>query len=896
MAQLAVNLYLCYNVSAIPVTQEVLILSEKDSSNSKKSSGKFRYIAAAFILIVSLFVGVFLGSAMWLIEDTPDISEYRGGVQTSKILSSDGELLNSLFVEDRVYVELEEIPEELQQAMISIEDHNFYDHHGIDMVGITRAMLTNIMEGRTVQGGSTITQQLARSALLTQEQTVYRKLQEIYLAMQFERMYTKSQILEMYLNEIFLGHNAYGVQAASRHYFDKDVSELNLEESALLAALPRAPNFYSPYNNKDGARQRRNVVLNRMNELGYIDQEEAERAKEASIEVERGQEEDELDDKAPYFVRYVRDRLLNMFGVEMVYGGGLEVKTTLDLEQQKAAEDALETSVENYIIPTVERDYTHSPVQPQYSLISLDPQTGGIQALIGGRGEEDYFNRATQAARQPGSAFKPLVYAAAINEGHSPGDTVYDIPRSSPKPDSTYQIWPVNYEHEYHGLVSLRHALTHSLNVAAVNMIEEVGVRTTTDLAEELGITTFTEEDYFDDHLSLALGGLNRGVTPLELTSAYSAFAAEGVWSEPHAIKEVRDREGNVIYEANPSKKAVLPEEDSYLVLDMMRSVVEEGTGWRAEMEREVAGKTGTTNKFTDAWFIGMIPESITGVWIGEDQPRRMNYDTTGRIGSAHATMVWSNYMDEIVEEIPETSFEKPDNIVTQEIDPINSLLPGSDNPRAVQEIFREDNIPDEISPYSQPIDQVRLDEETGLLATTTCPQERITTASYFQESGILLGPFSKSFQQRNPPGDYEPISGVYKAQENMPVLDIDPETGMPVETEDNEPAYAMVPEEPCPDHTGFVLDEPQIGDPDLARDFSPDEAGETPDDVDEGLLSELGIMDDDAGADEEATPEDLSEDDIEEAAEEDDAEEEIDEDRMERIDSLIDMLSPEEE
>ena len=857
------------------------------SQNNQTGQSKYKILIAVFVISLSLIVGILLGSFAWLIEDTPNISEYRGGIQTTRIYSSDGELLNSLFVENRIYVDIEDIPEELRQAIIAIEDHNFYDHHGVDLVGIARAFINNIIEGRRAQGGSTITQQLARSALLTHDKTIYRKLQEIYLALQFERLYTKTEILEMYLNEIFLGHNAYGVQSASNLYFDKEVSELNLEESALIAGLPRAPNYYSPHNNDEAAVQRRNVVLNRMADLGYISQEEAQNAAQASLTIT--DREQEVDETAPYFVRYVRDRLINMFGADTVYGGGLRVKTTLDLESQKLAEETFQNSLQDNLIPSAEREDTISPIQPQYSLVSIEPESGEIKTLIGGRGD-DQFNRATQATRQPGSAFKPFVYTAAIESGFSPADTVYDIPRPSPKPDSRYQIWPVNFEHEYHGLVSLRHALAQSLNVAAVNMIEEVGVEDTISISERMGINTFQEQDYYDDHLSLALGGLTRGVTPLEMTSAYSVFANEGIWVEPHAIKEVRDREGNLLYEANPNKRAVLSEADNYLALDMLQSVVEDGTGWRANLEREVAGKTGTTNDFTDAWFVGMIPERVTGVWIGEDRPRRMNYSETGRIGSAHAVMVWERFMSDLIEDIPPTSFNRPENIISLDVDPMTGLMTADNPARSSREIFRMDNTPDRTTPFSGPTDSIRIDSETGKLATTRCPEERIVETEYFVDSGILLGPQTKHFSQSSIDGDYEPISGTYKAQQGMPVLNIDPETGIPRRNSEGEPQFASVPTEACEEHTGFVLDQPETEDLDVPTEHTAAEGDSRSEvtDIQEETDTAVDSQEDTTEATGETAETDEEEEDTETASDRDD--------RRSRIDSLIDMLTSEED
>ncbi len=886
---------------------------------AEKSSEKYRIIIFVSVIIISLIFGMMLGGATWIMQDTPSISEYGGGTQASKIFSEDGELLNSFFVENRVYVELEEIPRELEQAIIAIEDQNFYDHRGIDLMGIARALLSNIREGRIAEGGSTITQQLARSALLTHDRTIYRKLQEMYLALQFERLYTKSEILEMYLNEIFLGHNSYGVQSASNMYFGRDVSELNLQESAMLAGLPRSPNYYSPLNNREAATHRRNVVLNRMAELDFISENEARSAKQEELSVAESQQEEEIDEFARYFVKHVRKRLLNMFGAEMVYGGGLRVKTTLDSELQEQAESSLETALEDNLLPTVERETLASKKQPQYSLTTIDPETGQIKAMIGGRGD-DSFNRSTQATRQPGSAFKPFVYGAAVEEGYSPGDTVYDIPRPSPKPDSTYQIWPVNFEHEYHGIVSLRHALAQSLNVAAVNLINELGVRNVTDFSERMGITTFVEQDYYDDHYSLALGGLTRGVTPLQMTSAYSVFANEGIWVEPYVIEEVRDREGNLIYESNPSRRAVLSEAENYLALEMLKSVIEEGTGWRADIEGEVAGKTGTTNDFTDAWFVGMTPDLATGIWIGEDSPRRMTYPQIGRLGSAHATMVWERYKSKINEEMDmefsENSFSRPEEIVTREIDPVTGKLPSENPPVTTEEIFIEDNLPREESSFSGQVEEIRLDSNSGLLATTRCPEDRIETAHYLISDGTLLGPRTKTFGQNNAPEGYEPIRGTYQAQDRMPVIDIDSETGIPEDFVEDSPVFASVPTTACTDHGGFVLDEPELRTAGQQEGVQPEESQEVPADIgmepsdQEGAAAETEeeTADDERGWTIEELLEDLNnEDDVEEEALEDEtvpqeelAEEEEseddDEDRDERIDRILEMLQSDEE
>ncbi|MGM0419613.1 MAG: PBP1A family penicillin-binding protein [Bacillota bacterium] len=852
--------------------------TRKQRQNSTKNKSKSKFIIAFLLIIFFLITGIVLGGLTWIIQDTPDISDYRGGSLSTMIYSSDGTLLNSLYQENRVYKNLNEIPSTLQNAFIAIEDDNFYNHHGIDLLGIARAVVINIIEGRRAQGGSTITQQLARTALLTQEKTFYRKLQEAYLALQFERLYTKDQILEMYLNEIFLGHSAYGVESAAQQYFGKSVSEVDIGEAALIAGLTRAPNYYSPYNNMDEALRRRSVVLKRMQETGFLSENEVNNAKAEEFDLRSGGRS--VDESAPYFVRYVRDQLIRMFGAQLVYNGGLEVKTTIDLDMQKQAEEAVQEALDERIIPSVERETEISNIQPQFASISIEPTSGEIRAMIGGRGD-DQFNRATQAARQPGSAFKPFVYTEAIKQGRYPAYIVEDIPRPSNSNDSSYEIWPVNFNHQYHGHVSMRQALSSSLNVAAVNVLEDVGVNSTIETAEDMGISTFHQADGSDDHLSLALGGLTRGVTPLELTSAYGVYANDGLWVEPHAIKEVRDREGNILYQANPSKEIVLDEEDNYLMLSMLQSVITEGTGWRANLDREVAGKTGTTNNYTDAWFVGFIPELVTGIWIGEDAPRHMNYSGVGRISSGNAVQLWRKYMDKVIADIPASKFSRPDNIVSLEIDPITGLLPQGNNPRATTEIFRENNAPRGTSSYEGGTSSIRLDRTTGLLATENCPEENIVSRSYLTESKILLGPGDISFGQTSNPGEGKSkISGTYQPREGMPIYAIDRETGIPERDENGNPVKRKVPEEACSTHTGTPLDQTPDDEEERSQLFpitEPEDEEQVPED--EGL-EDPGLDDDTDSSNEDSDEGQDQEDDSEERSQ-----------RRDTIDSLLDRL-----
>jgi len=777
------------------------------------------------IILIALAFGIFIGAITWIVQDTPDISTYKGSSESTMIYSADGQLLTKLFKENRIYVPIERIPKELKNAIIAIEDTNFYVHHGVDFWGIARAFVTNIIKGRLAQGASTITQQLARNALgLSFQKTIYRKIQEAYLALQFERLYTKPEILEMYLNEIFLGdinHNTYGVEAASQLYFEKHVWELSLSESALIAGLPKGSNIYSPLRNYEAAINRRNIVLKRMQELGYIAQENYNQASTEEIKLKESSPDKEQI--APYFMRYVRDKLLDLFGAQIVYGGGLKVYTTIDLEMQKKAEETIQEAIEEKYIPTIERNNTSDKIQPQLALVTIDPTNGEIRTMVGGRGN-DHFNRAVQAVRQPGSAFKPFVYTTAIKQGYSTASILNDMTMlADSKNQASPSIWPTNYENKYRGLVSIRNALTHSINVAAVKMLQKVGVDKTIKTAEDLGISTFQTTDHEKDHLSLALGGLNKGVKAIEMASAYGVFANQGVLVEPYAIQKVLDNRNRVLFEAHPHKKIVLEEDVSYIMTDILRSVISSGTGWRANLDRPVAGKTGTTNNYTDAWFVGFTPDLVTSVWIGEDNLQSMVYkqkDENGNylfpegngprtVSSSEAARLWGNYMRKVVSDLPVSYFHKPDNIASSEIDPITGLLASEYTPKPYTEIFRKNNLPEEIDNLHGPVETVKIDKESGLLANKYCPEESIVEYDYIIDSGIRIGPATIKFEQKNMPEidnnnkneDIKKIKGSYLVNTGEPVQIIDPQTGVPVKNETGQIQYETKPDRYCDQH-----------------------------------------------------------------------------------------------
>ena len=613
---------------------------------------------------------------------------------TTYIYDVKGRVIARLFTENRVPVRLHEIPEVVRLAFIAAEDSDFYQHHGIDFLGIARAALVNLRAGAIEQGGSTITQQLAKLAFLTNDRTWSRKFKELLLAIQIERKYTKDEILESYLNVVYFGHGAYGVEAASQIFFQKSVSEVNLQEAALLAAIVNGPGYYSPFYDMEAATRRRNLVLRRMLDLGFIDRAAYDEAVSSPIELKDGRRQQPI---APHFVIYVREQLLDRYGAQMVYTGGLRVYTTLDLDLQRAAEKAIEE-----MVPVQETD-ENGLAQPQAALVTIDVHTGEIRAMVGGR-NNDQYNRAVQATRQPGSAMKPFVYAAAIDsKRYTPAHLMVDEPTTFTL--ITGETWtPRNYDNTHRGTMSLRTALEDSINVVAAKLIDEIGPATAIDYAKRMGITTLQESGRLNDlTLSFALGGLTRGVTLLEMATAYGVFASGGIRTTPIAILRVEGPDGTVIDEFRPQRRLVLSPETAYIMTDMMRGVIERGTGVGANIGRPAAGKTGTTSSFTDAWFVGYTPSLVTAVWIGNDSNEPMIYP--GRqIGSGTAARTWRAYMSEAVKGTPVEEFPRPPGIVGPlAIDVTNGKLvndtcSGVPMNERVYEIFIEGTEPTEVS------------------------------------------------------------------------------------------------------------------------------------------------------------------------------------------------------
>ncbi len=596
--------------------------------------------------------------------------------QGTRVYDENDELITEFHVERRIFVPLARIPKSLRDAIIATEDHRFYSHWGIDPIGIARAIVQNYRQGRIVEGGSTITQQLTKVLFLTPDKSLERKLKEAVLALELERRYSKDRILEMYLNQVYFGHGAYGVEAAARTYFGKSVSQLTVRESALLAGLPRAPTTYSPFEHPKAAKFRRELVLRRMAEYGALKPEEARRLARTDLDVippERRRT------TGQYFLEHVQQVLESRYGADMVFKGGLHVYTTLNPSMQLAAEQALREGLKALESRTGKGGAAE---HPEGALVTIDPKTGYVKAMVGGydffRSE---FNRAVQAKRQPGSAFKPFVYIAALEAGFTPATRIDDSPVSYPAGNG--QAWrPENYDRRFRGPTTLQQAVEDSINVVTVKLQERIGINRTIQVARRLGIASPLNTD-----LTLALGSSDLSL--LELTSAYSALANQGVWMPPTTIRYVTDAQGKLLEEHVPEGREAVSPEVAYVITHMLRGVVERGTGQGARaLGRPVAAKTGTTNDYSNAWFVGFTPSLTTGVWVGYDRPRSLGKDETG---SRVAVPIWTSYMARVLDGAPREEFPVPERVVLVPVD----MDPSNECVRVVPMAFVRGTQPD---------------------------------------------------------------------------------------------------------------------------------------------------------------------------------------------------------
>ncbi|MFS8581829.1 MAG: penicillin-binding protein 1A [Limnochordales bacterium] len=671
-----------------------------------------RFTVIVIVFVVSILFGGAAGMVAGYLRSAPSLDQVVFEQElTSYVYDVHGRRIASLYRENRIPVTLDQMPRHLLDAIVAIEDTRFYEHHGFDVRALLRAAWADVrrMLGHEgfLQGGSTITQQLAKNAFLSHERTLARKLQELLWAIQIERKYSKAEILETYLNEIYLGPGVYGVEAASRYYFDKSVSELTLPEAALIAGLAQNAGLHSPYRDPEAAKRRRNTVLLRMEELGMITPEESAAAREAPIVVTDTRPARNL---APDFVNYVISQLLELDGIDVntIYAGGIHVYTTLDLDMQRAAQEAVERAFGNPggILARATTTDANGLRQPQVALVALDPRNGHIKAMIGGR-DNDQFNRAVQAVRQPGSAIKPFIYTAAVDNGLSPATVLVDEPFEWVDP-FTGDVWrPRNFTNRFSGEMTLREALEQSINIIAVKLLaDHVTPRQVIDYARRMGISTLvTEGRRHDAVLALALGGITNGVRPIDMAQAYGVLANQGVRSTPMAITRVVAADGTVLYDFSPEQEVVLSEVTSYIVTDMLRGVIERGTGRRANIGRPAAGKTGTTDSNHDAWFVGYTPELVAAVWIGNDLPSPMVVGGTP-VGSGEAAEIWGNFMRAALADTPPSDFRKPASGLVEDvlIDVKTGLLANTTClmiPRTEmrREIFAAGTQPQELSP-----------------------------------------------------------------------------------------------------------------------------------------------------------------------------------------------------
>jgi len=575
--------------------------------------------------------------------------------------------------EDRYWVSIDQIPVFLQKALVAIEDNRFYQHGGIDVRGIARALVKDVVKGKMVEGGSTITQQLIKNKYLTREKTIDRKLKEARLAMEFEQKYSKKQILEMYFNEIYFGNGAWGIAQAARLYFDKTPAQLSGSECALLAGIPKAPSRYNPLGNPTAVKARRNLVIARMAELGMITPGQKKQLSSQPITVLKHSE-------APYYLAHVRSKMIERYGPKIIEQGGLDVISAMDLSMQKLAEQALREGVKK------------NSADLQGALVCLDPANGDVLAVVGGVDfAQSSYNRAFFAKRQPGSVIKPLIYAAALEKGYTASSFLDDAPVAYQRGNG--KVWrPQNYGKELHGELTLRQALAYSNNVITVKLLEAIGVPYFTEFSEKLGISL-----HAGNGLSLALG--TEEVTLHEMVSAYAPFANGGFLPNARTIIRIYDRKQRTSTENPPSVTQVLSPATAYVTTQMLKDVMLYGTARSLEKfswEHPSAGKTGTTDDYRDAWFIGYTPKLITGVWVGHDKPKPGG---SGFTGGAVSAPIWGRFMRSVQAAEKNADFPKPDTVVSVSIDPANGYLATADCPVNRPEFYIAGTEPSEYCP-----------------------------------------------------------------------------------------------------------------------------------------------------------------------------------------------------
>ena len=642
-----------------------------------------KLITIAIVLLAGMAAGISVGAFFALTRDLPQIrslENFRPQAVT-RVYSSDNVLLAELYLEKRDPIPLKKIPSYLKSALVATEDRKFYTHSGIDLKGIMRALIKDIQAGEFVEGASTITQQLAKTLFLTPRKTMVRKIKEAILALQLERRYTKDEILELYLNQVYFGSGAYGVESAAAKFFNKSAENLSLSECALIAGMPKSPSRYSPLVNQDLALRRRNLVLKQMLDTGIISADAYDQAVNEELRLKT---KSLKSMPAPYFVDYVKKTLEEELGAARLYKSGLTINTTLDYRLQQAAHQAVAEGLLD-LGARMERAGIGN-ASPQAAMISLDVRTGGVLSMVGGRDfGQSPFNRAIQARRQPGSAFKPIVYAYAIEQGFAQNTLILDAPIIY-KGAAEGEDWrPQNFSESYLGEITLREALAISQNIPAVRLIEMLGPDSVVRFAKNLGIKSSLQPN-----LSLALG--TSEVTLLNLTAAYCVFPRSGKWIEPFGVLEVSDHRGRIVWSAKPRKTLAMSREGAAIITDMLKGVIEEGTGKKARiLQGAVAGKTGTTNNYHDALFVGFSPSIAAGVWTGLDLGGTMGDKETG---ARAALPIWIKYMSTALEKRPNQYFDLPDSVIKVRMRPQTGTLATDESQYAVSALFKKGTEP----------------------------------------------------------------------------------------------------------------------------------------------------------------------------------------------------------
>ena len=660
------------------MTSQVLSLDDKPGGRPRK---KLFLLAGTLLLcfILGMGVGLVFLAKFGTFPSFESVQEYQPSI-SSKIFDRYNQVIGEIYLEKRTLIPYDKIPRHVVSAFVAAEDARYFQHRGVDFTAIARAAVKDLLGRSFAQGGSTITQQTVKNLFLTREKSISRKLKELILAYRMEKNLSKEEILYLYLNQIYLGEGAYGIEAASRTYFGKGADELSLAEGSLLAGLPKAPNRYSPRIHPDLAKSRQRYVLRRMVEAAFLSQDEADQAYADKIILAPPST---FRSKAAYFLEEVRIALMEKFGTESLYQDGLRIYTTIDTRLQEAAHNALLEGIK-----ATEEKNKYEGLQG--AVLAMDPHSGALLAMVGGTDfAQSQFNRALQARRQPGSAFKPIVYTAALSSGKSLVSMTDDSPVEFDRNEE--ELWkPRNYDGTFMGPIPLIKALAKSRNLATIRLLNEVGVGSALKTAKALGI-----ESPIARNLSIALG--SSGVIPLEMCTAYATFANGGLRPTPFFLREVRDARGNILEKTTPTAVRAIPPDTAYLMVRMMQEVILNGTGRAARgLGRRLAGKTGTTNENTDAWFIWYSPDLVAGVWVGFDTPRPLG---DRQSAAAVALPIWIRFMRQVLPLFRNRDFPVPPGVTLARVDPGTGKALPSSSSEGVLLPFRVGTVPERASP-----------------------------------------------------------------------------------------------------------------------------------------------------------------------------------------------------